>query len=61
MIMQPAVGWILDMKWHGKILNGIKVYSFNAYRFGFSLMLAWAVLSAIQILFTRETYCKQVS
>ncbi len=59
MIMQPAVGLILDLQWHGKMLNGIKIYSFDAYRLGFSLMLAWAVLSAVLILFTKETYCQQ--
>ncbi|NIA19161.1 MAG: MFS transporter [Xanthomonadaceae bacterium] len=59
MILQPAVGLILDLKWHGDIVNGVKVYSFSAYRCGFSLMLAWAVLSAVLILFTKETYCQQ--
>ncbi|MCK5681990.1 MFS transporter, partial [bacterium] len=47
MVMQPAVGWILDLKWQGEILNGIKIYSFDAYQTGFSLMLAWAILSAV--------------
>ncbi len=59
MIMQPAVGWILDMKWQGKILHGVKLYNFDAYRTGFSLMLTWAVLSAILIVFTKETHCQQ--
>lgn len=59
MIMQPAIGWILDMKWQGEILHGVKLYSFDAYRTGFSLMLAWAVLSAILIVFTKETHCQQ--
>jgi MFS family permease len=61
MILQPAVGWMLDMKWHGEILNGVKFYSFGAYRFGFSLMLAWAVLSAVLIIFTKETNCRQMT
>jgi len=59
MIMQPAVGWILDLKWQGEFLNGVKIYSFNAYRCGFSLMLAWAILSAVLIFFTKETHCRQ--
>ena len=58
MIMQPAVGWVLDLKWQGEILNGVKLYSFDAYQAGFSLMLAWALLSAVLIFFTKETYCK---
>jgi uncharacterized membrane protein len=31
-----------------------------AYRNGFSLMLAWVVLSLVLLLFTRETGCRQV-
>ena len=61
MIMQPAVGWVLDLKWHGELLNGVKIYSFNAYRCGFSLMLAWAILSAVLIFFTKETHCRQTN
>ena len=61
MILQPAIGLILDLQWHGELLNGIKIYSFSAYRLGFSLMLAWAVLSAVLILFTKETYCRQMT
>ena len=60
MIMQPAVGWILDLKWHGEFLNGVKIYDFNAYRYGFSLMLGWAILSAVLILCTKETNCRQI-
>ncbi len=61
MIMQPAVGLILDLSWQGELLDGAKVYGFDAFRSGFSLMLAWAIISAILIFFTQETYCKQTS
>lgn len=59
MILQPAVGLILDMKWQGAFLKGVKIYSFSAYRTGFSLMLVWLLLSAVLILFTKETFCRQ--
>ncbi len=59
MILQPAVGLILDLNWQGKLLDGGKVYGLDAFRAGFSLMLAWAVVSAVLIFFTKETYCKQ--
>ena len=60
MIMQPAVGWILDLKWHGEFMNGVKIYNFSAYRYGFSLMFGWALLSAVLIFFTKETHCRQI-
>ncbi len=59
MILQPAVGLILDLNWQGKIIDGVKVYDFAAFRLGFSLMLAWLIVSAVLILLTKETYCKQ--
>ena len=59
-IMQPAVGWILDAKWRGTTMKGIHIYGLDAYQAGFSLMIAWAVLSVIMLLLTRDTQCRQV-
>jgi MFS family permease len=59
MIMQPAVGWVLDRYWDGTLAGGARVYSFEAYRAGFSLMLAWLAVAVICALFTRETRCRQ--
>jgi len=35
MIMQPAVGWVLDRRWSGAYAMGVRVYDFDAYRAGF--------------------------
>lgn len=59
-LLQPAVGWILDLKWQGEVIRGIRLYSLNAYQTGFSLMIAWAVLSFFLLFFTRETNCRQM-
>ena len=61
MILQPAVGLVLDLLWQGEMSAGARVYTASAYRAGFSLMLAWAVLSLVLLLFTRETFCRQKS
>jgi MFS family permease len=58
-LLQPAVGWMLDRNWNGDLLNGIRVYNIAAYHAGFTLMIAWAILSFIMLFFTRETYCRQ--
>ena len=60
MVLQPAVGWVLDRMWTGDMVAGLRVYSVTAYRSGFSLMLAWIAISFILLLFTRETGCRQV-
>ncbi|MDD5285385.1 MAG: MFS transporter [Desulfuromonadaceae bacterium] len=59
MILQPAVGWILDRNWSGITAGGAQLYGWNAYRAGFALMLAWALAACLLILLTRETYCRQ--
>jgi MFS family permease len=55
MILQPAVGWILDRNWQGLAVDGVRTYSLSAYRSGFTLMIAWAVLSFLLLFFTTET------
>lgn len=60
MVLQPAIGWVLDRHWKGEIVGGVRIYDLQAYRKGFLLMLAWSVLAAILILFTRETHCRQM-
>jgi len=59
MIMQPAVGWMLDRRWSGTIANGVRVYDFDAYRAGFALMLVWLATALILLVFVRETHCRQ--
>jgi sugar phosphate permease len=59
MLLQPAVGWVLDQRWDGAMAEGLRIYSFADYRAGFALMLAWTVLGALLLLLTRETGCRQ--
>ena len=61
MILQPLVGWFLDLGYKGGIAGGVRVYEWTAYRAGFSLMLGWGVLAFICLLFTKETHCRQSS
>ena len=59
MIMQPAVGWVLDRHWAGTFANGVRVYDFGAYRAGFTLMLVWLAAALVLLAFVRETHCRQ--
>ena len=61
MILQPAVGWVLDKNWEGTAVAGVRVYQLAAYQAGFSLMLAWLALGFVLLFFTRETGCSQVA
>ena len=59
MIMQPAVGWVLDRYWDGALNAGARVYPFEGYRAGFSLMLAWLLAASVCAMLTRDTRCRQ--
>jgi sugar phosphate permease len=61
MLLQPAVGWMLDRSWDGDTSAGVRIYSLEAYQSGFGLMLAWLALAMILILFTRETHCRHMA
>ena len=58
MFMQPLVGFVLDRNWRGGLEGGVRVYDFDAYQWGFALMLVWCVASVLLLAFTRESYCK---
>lgn len=59
MILQPAVGWVLDRRWAGLAVEGVRIYDWGAYRAGFTLMIVWAAAACILLPFTRETHCGQ--
>jgi MFS family permease len=61
MLLQPAIGWVLDQNWRGGLEDGIRVYSLGAFQAGFGLMVAWAVLSVVLLLFARETFCRPMA
>ncbi|NNG01253.1 MAG: MFS transporter [Desulfobacteraceae bacterium] len=61
MVLQPAVGWMLDHKWQGKTFAGVRIYPLDAYQSGFSLMVAWTALALLLLLFTRETHCRRLA
>ena len=58
MFMQPLVGLVLDSRWGGRMAEGVRLYDFAAYQWGFALMLGWCVVGLALLLATRETYCK---
>ncbi len=60
MVLQPAVGWMLDRKWHGQMEAGVRLYGMEAYRSGFVMMLIWVALALLLLFFTRETRCRQM-
>ena len=60
MVLQPAMGCVLDSRWNGLLENGIRIYHLGAYQSAFTLMIGWSVISAILICFATETKCRQI-
>lgn len=58
MVLQPLVGWVLDMGWQGRIMDGLRLYGLETYQTAFGLMLCWTVLALLLLLRTHETHCR---
>ena len=58
-ILQPAIGWVLDQRWTGGLVNGARIYDPAAYKAAFSLILVWLVAACILVALTKETNCRQ--
>lgn len=57
-LLQPAIGRVLDQKWSGEKLNGLRVYGVGAFEAAFLLIVAWSLLACVLLALTKETYCK---
>jgi MFS family permease len=58
MLLQPAIGSMIDRHWSGTLASGVRSYSAQDYRWGFALIVVWTTLSSLLIGFTRDTKCK---
>jgi MFS family permease len=62
MMLQPAVGMVLDHYGRGAAAAGADlIYSLAAYRAGFSLMLVWLAVGFVLLLLSRETHCRHLT
>jgi len=58
MLLQPAIGRVLDREWSGQLYNGLRVYNVDAFQMAFLLIVAWSALACLLMAMTRETYCQ---
>jgi len=58
MLLQPAVGGVLERNWAGQTANGARIYDVPAYHAAFLLIVVWGALGCALISATRETFCK---
>jgi sugar phosphate permease len=60
-LIQPLFGWVMDLHWDGRVVNGVRVYAPGDYHAGLLLLLGCAVLAVIASSRLRETYGRNVA
>ncbi len=60
-IFQPLVGWVMDLGWDGKMVEGLRVYSVVDYQWGLSILFIFAVIGLIGALKIRETHGRYIT
>lgn len=60
-IMQPLFGWVADLSWDGRLLDGARVYGWTGYRHGLMVSAGFAALAVLAATRIRETHCRNQS
>jgi predicted MFS family arabinose efflux permease len=59
-LLQPAVGWIMDLSWQGTMQDGVRLYAPEDFKLGFLLLAAVAWFGAMSAWRIRETHCRNI-
>lgn len=59
-VLQPLLGWVLDLAWDGTMVEGARVYTAAAYESAFLVLPAVGLFGLAIALVVRETYGKGV-
>jgi MFS family permease len=60
MILQPAIGLLLDLRWNGLLENGVRLYDHSAYHTAFGSVIGLSILGPLLIIFAQETFCRHL-
>jgi MFS family permease len=59
-LLQPLVGWVMDLGWRGEMLNGARFYDLAAWRNGVLVVTLCALMGATASWWIRETRCRNI-
>jgi MFS family permease len=59
-LLQPLVGWVMDLGWRGEMLNGARFYDLAAWRNGVLVVTLCALMGAMASWWIRETRCRNI-
>ncbi len=60
-VIQPLVGWFLDLQWTGELKGGARVYSAEAFQLALVVVPGLSLMAVFSCFGLRETYCQPVA
>jgi len=57
-ILQPLIGWMLDLNWTGGTIEGARIYGADAYAIAFTTLVATNAIGLACLFRLRETWCR---
>jgi predicted MFS family arabinose efflux permease len=59
-LLQPLVGWVMDLSWQGTIVDGVRLYAPEDFKYGLLVMAGVAWFGAMAAWRIRETRCRNI-
>ncbi len=59
-VMQPLIGWLLDLNWNNTLIDGARIYTAEAYVYALSSLIVVNAAALIASFMLRETHCRQI-
>jgi len=60
-ILQPLVGWALDVSGKAQLISGVRVYADSDFQLGLSVLAAFALFGLVCMFFIKETHCRNIT
>lgn len=57
-IFQPLFGWLMDLYWHGSIVDKVRIYTESDFHRALWIMPIGFLVALVATLFMRETHCQ---
>lgn len=59
-LLQPLVGWVMDMGWQGEMVSGARFYNVETWRHGVLVVTVCAIMGAAASWWIHETRCRNI-
>ncbi len=59
-VMQPLIGWLLDLRWGETLIDGVRIYTAENYQAAFQVLILANVMAIVCSMLLKETYCQAI-